>query len=208
MKLIFVNLRLLLVISAVILLSSCGRSKQSQYYILTPLPCNPYQAKTVYSGLKIAINKLNIPGYLDKPQLSIHCSPNQIHLEENHQWAETLKDNMLRVLQTNLVTLLPGAQVEKEPLHIKFQPNYTIQVNISQFKYDMYGNSQLRADYVIYHGKKTIKKQSVCYQANSKTVSFQEMVMSLNCHLSRLSKEIAGFFHTNNKAAHTQKYIK
>ncbi|WP_058529282.1 PqiC family protein [Legionella londiniensis] len=187
-------MRLFLILFFMMLIVSCGRSKESQYYVLNPIPCKHSQQKPVFHHLRIGIDRIKIPGYLEKPQLSFYCTSNQVHLEENHQWAEALKDNIMRVLQTNLSTLLPGAIIEVEPWNRRFVPEYTLQVMISEYKLDIGGKSELRAEYLIYHHEQTVKKQSICYCTKLSKVSPQTLVSSMNHQLTQLSHEISQFF--------------
>ena len=186
-------LKLSLVVVMGLMILACGRSPEMQFYILNTLPLNKNITHR-YHYLQIGIDEINIPAYLEKPQLMIHNSANEVTLEEYHQWAESLDKNIKRVVETNLSTLLPGAVVENSPWDIKFKPNYHLQIDISQFTIDFKGNSILRAEYIIYFEKEIIKKQDVYYCIKLTNVTIENLVGSMNANLTHLTRDIARTF--------------
>lgn len=175
-----------------LILVGCGRSKESQWYVLNPLPALNVGLK--YAGLKIGIQDLSIPAYLDKTQLLLFYTPNQAMLYENHEWAEDLAKNTKRVLRTNLTTLLPGAIIELSPWDSKFKPDYFIQLNINQWKVDAKGQSLLTATYLIFDETRPLRQRSITYQQLLTKVTPETMVASMNSQLTQLSEDIAKRF--------------
>lgn len=186
-------LKVSLVILMGLLLVSCGRSPEMQFYILNTIPLQKNLSHR-YNYLQIGIDEIDIPAYLEKPQLMIYNSANEVTLEEHHQWAESLDKNIKRVVETNLSMLLPGAVVENSPWDIKFKPNYHLQIDISQFTIDMKGNSILRAEYIVYYEKEIIKKRDVYYYIKVNNVTMESLVGSMNTNLTHLTRDIARTF--------------
>jgi uncharacterized protein len=180
-----------------LILCSCGKSKESQFYVLTPLP--PQSSHNFYNRLQIGIDGVNIPDYIKKSQLMINQTPNHLNIEEFNQWAGPLDKNIILVLTTNLSTLIPGAVVQSSPWGSKFRPDYHLQVEISQFEIDIHGASTLRAEYIIYREEKLIHKGNAYYHITTPIVSTEALVKSMNANLTSLSKEIARFFIKNNR---------
>lgn len=171
-------------------LCACGRSKQAQFYMLNPLP-----QKHLFSNhlihLKIGIDAINTPAFAEKPQLLIYDTSNQVQLEEFHQWAESLDKNIKQVIKTNLNMLLPGAIIEESPWNIKFKPDYTLQIDISEFKIDRLGNSSLRARYLVFYHGKQIKKYDTFYHVKLSVVTVEALVNSMNRNLNQFTQFIA-----------------
>lgn len=170
-------------------LSGCGRSKQTQFYLLTPLP--PQQHKQHYNQLQIGIDRVDIPDSIKKPQIMINQSPHHATLEELNQWASALDKNITLVLATNLSTLIPGAIVQSAPWDNKFHPDYHLQVAIEQFEIDMHRNSILRAEYIIYQKEQLLRKSSVYYHTKAPAEDIETLVVSMNKNLTSLTQEIA-----------------
>lgn len=181
------------VLMAVLALSACGRSKEAQLYVLNPIAV-PKKTTHHYTHLRIGIDEVKIPGYIEKLPLIIHYTAHQVTQEEFHQWGEALNKNIERVIRTNLGTLLPGALVATSPWDALFKPNYHLQITMPQFSVDINGNSILRAEYLIYHNEQLIEKRDVYYQQKTPEVTPENLVISMNNNLTSLSRDIATYF--------------
>ena len=186
------------VLMAVLVLGACGRSKEAQLYVLNPIAA---QKKTNhhYTYLRIGIDEVKIPSYIDKLPLTIHYTAHQVFLEEYHQWAEALNKNIERVIRTNLTTLLPGAFVAISPWDVLFKPSYHLQITIPQFSVDINGNSILQAEYIIYHNEQLIEKRDVYYYQKIPVVTPEQLVISMNNNLTSLSRDIAKYFSSRGR---------
>lgn len=180
----------LLILTFGLLLSACGRSPESQFYVLNPI--SPQQNKLkAYNHLRIGINQIHSPAYMTKPQVMIHCSAQEVKLEEYHRWVENLAKNTQRVIEANLATLLPGAALVSEPWDVSFKPNYRLQVDISQFEVDNRGNSRLSAEYLIYSDNHLQKKGSLVYQRKVTPPTVANLVASMNTNLTLFTRDLA-----------------
>lgn len=194
--------KLIIILVAGLTLCACGRSKEAKFYMLNPIHPKVVSANR-YTYLTIGIDGINTPAFTEKPQLMIYDGLNRVQLEEFHQWAESLDKNIKRVIKANLNTLLPGAVLEEAPWSIEFTPNYNLQINIAEFKVDVYGNSSLFANYVIFHEGKIIKKYEKLYYMKVPVVTEETLIRSMNSNLNRFSQDIAkGFMAGNNIRSH------
>ena len=182
--------KFIIILVAGLTLCACGRSKQAQFYMLNPVPPKIVPASR-YTYLKIGLEAIRTPAFTEKPQLMIYDSFNRVQMEEFHQWAEALDKNIRRVIKTNLNTLLPGVVMEDAPWDIEFKPDYTLQINVSEFKVDLLGNSSLRADYIVFHQGQVIKKYEKFYHVKVPAVTGETLVRSMNNNLNHLTQDIA-----------------
>ena len=176
-----------------LVLTSCGRSPDPQFYMLNPIPFQKIHTKN-YHHLRIGLTTLDSPGYMSKPQIIVHSSVHQVELKQLHQWASSLNSNVERVIATNLATLLPGATIEISPWEVLFKPNYKLHIEISQFEIDTHGNSILRADYLIYTDSQLDKTGTLYYHLNIPHATLDAMVASMNDNLTHLTRDIANVF--------------
>ncbi|WP_242604582.1 PqiC family protein [Legionella fairfieldensis] len=178
--------------------TGCGRSPDSQFYVLNPIPLS---SKTIkhYNQLRIGIVSITSPDYTLKPQVIIHCNAHQVKLEEFHRWAESLDKNIQRVIEANLITLLPGAAIATKPWDLLFKPNYQLQLNISQFDVDIDGNSILRADYLIYSANHLKRKGTLYYHLHVPHATIAALVTSMNANLTHLTQDLAKVFASLSK---------
>lgn len=178
------------VIALSLLLLACSRSKEPTYYVLNPVS-GPGHAGNQYIHVRLGIEKVTVPDYLDKPQLSLYYTPNRSELQENDQWAEEVRSNVKRVIKTNLSTFLSGALIELAPWDVQFKPTYRLLVDISQYKVTAQGQSVLQAEYVLYKGDEPLKKYTVSYSEHLATINPNTLVISMNNNLTRLTQDIA-----------------
>lgn len=189
---LFLNCFMILMVS--LILGACGRSKQPEFYILSPIPP---QKTTLHKPvlLKLGIYSIRTPAFTEKPQLLVYDSVNRVQIEEFHQWSEPLDKNIKRVIKTNLNTLLPGLVMEETPWNIEFNPDYHIELEIAEIRMDCNGNSSLRASYLISKGP-SIHKYQRYYYIKVPNVTMESLVASLNHNLNHLSKDIATTLRT------------
>lgn len=171
-------------------LGACSRSPEAHFYVLNPLPAQHAQTNT-HPDLRIGIEEVDIPAYMNKQQFIVHYSPHHVELNEYQQWAGPLDKNIQRVIETNLSTLLPGAAVDHFPWGIQFKPNYQLRINMSQFEVDTLGNTLLRATYIVYSGDTLQKKRTVEYRQRAPMLTVDSFVKTMNDSLNLLSKDIA-----------------
>jgi len=102
-------------------------STATKFYTLNPL-AQPVVEKQYEKGKKcktIGLGPLDLPAYLDRPQIVTRVNPSELKLAELDNWAEPLKDNVTRVLAENISRLFCTEAVVifpwKKSSHIDFQ---------------------------------------------------------------------------------------
>ena len=173
-----------------VLLTSCARSPNAQFYTLTPLPFKTTHSKP-YQNIRIGISEVNLPAYLSKPEIVVRSVGQQVDLKNFHQWAGSLSNNIQSVIAANLTTLLPGAAVATFPWNVNFKPNYQLHLDVAQFEVDKQGNSVLRADYIIYSNDELYKKGTLYYHQHVPTVNVAALVSSMNANLTQLTRDLS-----------------
>lgn len=173
-----------------VILGGCGRSPDTHFYVLTPLPFHQHQTHHALPIL-IGIDEIHMPHYLSKPQFMIHTTKNRVELKELDQWAEGLDKNVRMVIEANLTTLLPKAVVTSRPWNVYFKPHYQLQIDIQEFDVDQQGNSVLRADYRIYKGDVLSRNGTLQYHEKISPATVDTLVVSMNANLAHLTHDLA-----------------
>ncbi len=112
------------------------------------------------SGPVFAIMHINIPSYLNRPQIVMRDKGAKIIIEERHRWGENLDKAISRVLSdalTNNLTAINGVAV---PLKLGMHPDYTIQVDISHFEGNINDYLELDAFWTLQKGGMKILQAS------------------------------------------------
>lgn len=146
-----------------LILSGCGiggTSRPAEFYILTALPEGTEPLAPAGTTVPdIGIGQVQIPSYLDRPQIVTKITENQIHLSEFHRWGEALQNATTRILRENTAILLGGGGVSAFPWLQPFPNDYLVHVVILDFEASSHtGNVTLR---VMYRVTDTKTKQTV-----------------------------------------------
>jgi uncharacterized lipoprotein YmbA len=82
----------------------------------------------------VSIGPVTIPDQLDRPQLVVRTSANQVDFLETHRWAESLKSEIPRVLAADLDLLLTPTRVSTYPQSAGLDAEFRIFVDILRFE--------------------------------------------------------------------------
>ncbi|MBF0234289.1 MAG: membrane integrity-associated transporter subunit PqiC [Desulfamplus sp.] len=104
----------------------CLSSQPSRFYMLTPVG----EGEDVLTKTKIIVDKnitlgigpVNIPKYLDRSQLVVRLSPNEIRLEDFHQWAGHPAEEIPSLLVENFTRILGIKTIYKYPWKSYVEP--------------------------------------------------------------------------------------
>ncbi|MFT4825655.1 MAG: putative lipoprotein YmbA [Halioglobus sp.] len=117
--------RLLIVLCASIL-SACGSSPVSNYYLLNAMGTPNAGAQSPSLG----IGPIEIPEYLNRNRLVYNLEGNLLHVASNERWAEPLTNGVARVIGLNLSSLLNTENVQGFPWYRSQKPDYGIQISV------------------------------------------------------------------------------
>ena len=108
------------------MLSACGSSPASNYYLLNAMGTPQAAAQATSLG----IGPIKIPEYLNRNGLVYNREGNLLHIASNERWAEPLANGVERVMGLNLGSLLNTENVQTFPWLHQQKPDYGIQVNL------------------------------------------------------------------------------
>ncbi|MCI0734351.1 MAG: PqiC family protein, partial [Methylococcaceae bacterium] len=80
----------------------------------------------------IGLGPVRIPKYLDRPQVVTRTDRNRIGIDDAHQWAGPLKEDVARVIRENLSLLLGGHHTIAYPWKNTEGVAYQIQITIQR----------------------------------------------------------------------------
>jgi len=86
------------------------------------------------SKLSVAVGPVSIPTAVDRPQIVVSTSPNQVTLDDFNRWASPLQDNIASVVAENLVALLGTPRVTLFPQTLGADADYRVQIEIRNFE--------------------------------------------------------------------------
>ncbi|MBF0230236.1 MAG: membrane integrity-associated transporter subunit PqiC [Desulfamplus sp.] len=125
------NKQIVLLISTLIFLSGCITSQPSKFYILTPTKYSSDQSSS-FKNIKLGLGPISIAKYLDRSQLVVRLTQNQIRLEDFHQWAGSPRDDIPAIILENISNILKVDTIYKYPWRSNADIDYQVVVEIIQ----------------------------------------------------------------------------
>jgi len=176
------------------LLTACSSTPPTQFYKLNSLPSIQQENPAALFGMDIAIGvgPVELPEFLDRPQIVTRKSQNQVEIAEFHRWASSLPGDFSRVLAKNISTLLPTDRVAVYPWDDTFSPTYQVKLNVEQFDGQLGARVFLRVIWSLVgqEGKKELVVRKTLIEEPVLTNDYNGLVAAQSNALATLSREI------------------
>ena len=180
--------RRILSLLVILLIAGCSAASKS-FYVLTadgPAPSG--------GGAGIGVGPVSLAEYIDRPNLVIAESPNQLAVAESHRWAGDLSASVARVTAANLGRRLNTGNVQVYPWRNDDGIRYQVTLDIRQFHAGNDGYAVIEAGWRAYSLPERTLKASRTFVDREPLESdgYQSMVAAESRLLSRLADNIAG----------------
>ncbi|MCX5817289.1 MAG: PqiC family protein [Proteobacteria bacterium] len=189
-------IRILPIIIMISLLLGCSStSPPPKFYTLSSL-VSPKTAEFFPSRsdtLVIGIGPVEIPDYLDKPQIVTRTATNELLISEFNLWGGSLKMDVTRVLIENISSFLGSEPVTIVTWRAHVSGSYRIPIYLFRLDATPDGTILLRAKWGIV-AKDGITVESIRESSITKPVKgkeYNDTVNAMSDVLADLSKEIA-----------------
>ncbi|QLH40097.1 MAG: membrane integrity-associated transporter subunit PqiC [Defluviicoccus sp.] len=154
----------------------------------TPAPASARRGPAI-----VALGPVQMPDYLDRPQIVVRETDYRLHLATTDVWAAPLSDMVPRVLIDDLSRRLPGTRVVGFPQVSGPNFEYRVSVDITRFDVDAEGTATLAARWQIYPAASTravVVEDSTAERRSSES-GYPAAVAALSGTLADLSDRIA-----------------
>jgi len=185
------TLRLLGCMGLLVLVVGCARTPPPSFFLLD-FPVDE-QLVGVERGLAIGIGPINLPQYLDRPQIVTRGTGNEVKLSEANQWAEPLKASISRVLVVNLGRRLKTNRVYAVPQRRRTPLDYQVSVDFGRFDGSPGEDVVLATRWSLFgkDGKGLLYTGVTIIREPTRTTNYDGLVGAQVRALERLSAEIA-----------------
>jgi uncharacterized lipoprotein YmbA len=129
---------ILLVFAA--LLAACT-SKPVNHYLMSPLTGVP--AETAHHDDSLGVGPVQLPGYLNRPNLVTRTSPTRIEVPGDHKWGAPLDTHLTATLAENLRQRLGLGSVLVYPWQPGTRLDYQLSADVTRF---IYADGAVRLD--------------------------------------------------------------
>jgi uncharacterized lipoprotein YmbA len=165
------------------------REDTSAFFLLSPAP--PLVASAAPIDVSVGIGPIELPGYLDRTQIVVRLSDNQITLSDSDRWAEPFAANLHRTLVDNLGSLLPGAAFVDYPWYAAEAPDHAVAITFSRFEADASGVVVLEAVWVMTSSGTRADRRTTRIEEAAGAPDREAAVAAQSRALARLCEEIA-----------------
>ncbi|MEO5330947.1 MAG: PqiC family protein [Magnetococcus sp. YQC-5] len=129
-------------------------SPPTRFFLLTSLVQPPQtRVQQAGQGLVVELEPVEIPQYLNRPEMVTRTGGNRLGLNRMAQWAGDLKEDIGRVLMENLARLLPSERVMILPKRSNEVANFRVAASMNRFEPDATGQVILDARWTLFDGK-------------------------------------------------------
>jgi len=112
-----------------VLAASCS-SPPSKFYTLSAVA----SSGSATSQLSIVVGPVSVPPTIDRPQIVVTTSANQVALDEFNRWASSVSDNLASVVADNLAALLGTNRVAVSAQTVSTDFDYRVQIDVRNFE--------------------------------------------------------------------------
>ena len=188
----------IVVVSAVMVtlfLNGCGSSRQARFYTLSSVQSPPAAGKqtTLSDAITVGIGPIEIPHYLDRPQVVTRTSQNELVVSDFDRWGGPLRPDVARVVLENLSTMLAPNQVSVVPWTQGGILHYRVAVDVIRFDATPGKEVWLKAKWTIFgqDGKTPamVRESDIREAVSSRDAA--NIVAAMSQALGKLSQEMA-----------------
>jgi uncharacterized lipoprotein YmbA len=144
------------------------------------------------SNLSVAVGPVSVPAVVDRPQIVVTTSPNQVRVEEFNRWAAPLQNGIARVVAENLVAMLGTSRVTLSPQTLSADADYRAVIEVQGFESSPGESATLDAVWTVRRtkdGKSETGRTTAREGVQEK--SYDALAAAHSRALARLSRDIA-----------------
>jgi len=144
--------------------------------------------------LAVGIGPVQIPEYLDRPQIVTRTAPDKLTLSEFNRWGGSLRQDVPRVLAENIAVLLGTDRVLAYPWGDRLDPAYRVALDLQQFDGALGGGAALKVTWIATarEGKTPLAVRKTEIQEPVSGNDYDALVAAQSRAVAALSRGIAG----------------
>jgi uncharacterized lipoprotein YmbA len=149
-------------------------------------------ALTAGNATAIGVGPIQIPSYLDRPEVVTRVSETELSVSDTNRWGEPLAQGVSRAVAQNLAGQLPNLRIVQFPWSSKVQIDYRVKVDFTRLECTSDGNAIVQASWTIQRGTDGIPiESSTTSFANPAGANERTASAALSRGIGQVSSEIA-----------------
>ena len=173
-----------------LLVAGCASTPEARFYSLGA-PGNG--AVTGDDGPSLAIGPVDLPQYLDRPQMVSRAGDNRLLVDEFNRWGGALDQEITAVLAEVLSRRLGTQRIYSYPSRIAPEVDYRVPLEIRRFDGELGGDVVLEAAWSLVDDRTgaVLRTRRVDYREQTTGSDYAAYVAALQRTLERLADELA-----------------
>jgi uncharacterized lipoprotein YmbA len=188
------TVRLVIGLAAVALLASAcvTTSPPMRFFLLGPIE-DAAPAGAAPGDALVVVGPLQLPGYLDRPELVVRQPDGRFSLRELDRWGEPLDQLLTNTVTANLVRLTGSPRVAAFPLPGRASADRRIIGRVLRFDADASGLAVLEVQWSILDasGEPRVPVRIDAYRAQARGTDAAALVAALSDVLAQFSRQLA-----------------
>ncbi|RDH82631.1 MAG: hypothetical protein DIZ80_10135 [endosymbiont of Galathealinum brachiosum] len=174
----------------IILMSACGTSPKTHFYLLSS---DREINNNATDSVAIGVWKVKLPDIIDRPEIVTRTGPYTINLADFHRWAGGLGSNVSLLIANELSYNLKTGYVDVSPWSTYRNFDYQVKVHIRDFDGELGGESSLEGAYILLNGKgdKKIVEEIFSFKEKVKGEKYNDLAKAMSLLVVDLSNEIS-----------------
>jgi len=172
-----------------------GTQQTTKFYVLNSLYSSeePLESQTAKDDLAIGVGPVQLPQYVNRPQIVTRTSRNELEVAVFARWGEPLEENFSRVLAENLTILLGTDRVAVYPWKRTKPIDYQVVLEVPRFDGMLGGEVSMRVRWNVMgeHGKEVLVKKYSSFSERAESQGYEALVAAQSRMLAQLSRQMA-----------------
>ena len=178
------------------IIACVGRqSAPTQFYMINPVPPTSVDQTRMMEPeiVLVSLDPVEIPQYLNRPQIVTNMDGVEYHLDEFNQWLEPLSDTLTRVIAENLAEMLVEQPIDVISMERPVETDFSITVQILRLDGNPGKEMVLIARWTLFDQAEDVLSLTERFVGQEKMAddSYESLVSSQNRLIESLSREIA-----------------
>ena len=172
-----------------------GTQQRAKFYVLNSVYSSKVdvETETAKNDWAIGVGPVELPEYVNRPQIVTRTSRNELEMAEFARWAEPLEENFSRVLAENISVMLSTDRVIVYPWNRTAAVDYQVVVEVTRFDGAVGGDVSMRARWTVLgdRGEKILIRRNSSLSARADAKTYEALVAAQSQMVADLSSEIA-----------------
>jgi uncharacterized protein len=176
-------------------LVGCASTPESKFYLLAPTSAGTKDvpAQQESGCVSIGIGPVELPEYVNRPQIVTRTGENEMIFADYDRWAEPVADTFPRVLAKDISQLICTKNIVFFPWMPSRAPDYSVDLKVYRLDGTLGKGAELEVWWTLATGparKPVMSKKSV-FSESVKGEDYSSLVQAQSRMVGSLSKEIA-----------------